>query len=124
MSQLQEGAGSQAEPTCCLKLPLCTLVASAQRIVFPCLSLPVGGKRERDKRLSSSYGIGHLTGSTLLDCFRPLSPSMSGLPRPSLEGEARGDEKAPQRNLPVALADIADLGIGRTQRGRISGAAQ
>lgn len=48
VSRLQEGAGSQAEPTCCLKLPLRVLVALAQRVVFPCLSLPVGGKRERD----------------------------------------------------------------------------
>lgn len=47
VSRLQKGAGSQAEPTRCLKLPLCLLVALAQRIVFPCLSLPVGGRHER-----------------------------------------------------------------------------
>lgn len=80
-SRLREGAGSQAEPTCCLKLPLCVLVASAQRFVFPCLGLPASGKRERDESLSSRHGVGAVgpAGSTSLDCFCPLIPRRVGL---------------------------------------------
>lgn len=45
VSQLQKGARSQAEPTLLLRTSsLLMLVAIAQRIVFPRLSLPVGGK--------------------------------------------------------------------------------
>lgn len=81
VSQLSDRARSQAEPTRCLKLPLCMLVALAQRIVFPCLSLPVGGKRGRDKRLSSRRGIEavDLTGSTSIDCFHPSISKHVGL---------------------------------------------
>lgn len=44
VSWLQEGAGSQTQRACSLKLLIPALVALAHGVAFPCLSLPVGGK--------------------------------------------------------------------------------